>query len=185
MGQAGVFACPIIRGLGLVVELQRKLDVSRRLRRLNHSGCTGLDRRVGYCQVDAVKGIQEIRTELQSESFCQREVFLQAQIPVVVSGSAQSAEFLCTGAEAGSIGIFARVKPKAATTLGRCSVTPAKNVVLAVAVRAQAARRGTGLVLTVVVEGQWEPRVESYDRAYRPTANDGVHGLAHISAIFL
>src|SRR5260370_11852038 len=150
MGQAGVFACPIIRGLGLVVEVQGKLDGSGRLRRLNHSGCTGLDRRVGYCQVDAVKGIQEIRTELQSESFCQREVFLQAQIPVVVSGSAQSAELRCTGAEAGSIGIFARVKPKAATTLGRCSVTPAKNVVLAVAVRTPPCHGGLRLVRTAV-----------------------------------
>src|SRR5258708_32994789 len=110
MGEVGVLGCPIIRGLGLVVELQGKLDVSRRLRRLNHSGCTALDRRVGYRQADAVKGIQEIRTELQSESFCQREVFLQAQIPVVVSGSAQSAELRCTGAEASSMCIVSRVK---------------------------------------------------------------------------
>jgi hypothetical protein len=37
--QAGVFTCLTVRWRCLVVELQRKLDVSRRLREVNNSKC--------------------------------------------------------------------------------------------------------------------------------------------------
>jgi hypothetical protein len=83
MRQAGVIACLIIRASWLVIELQRKLDISRRLRCVDDAsgGC-------GYCrirrrQVDPVEGIQEIAAELQLKAFGDVEVFLEAEVPIV------------------------------------------------------------------------------------------------------
>src|SRR6266404_2757155 len=168
--------------LGLIVELQRKLDVSRRLRIVNHSGSRSSHCCIGYGKVDAVKRIQEVRAELQLESFCELEVLLQAEIPVVISRSAQSTELRCTSTEARRIGVVIGVKPSNTTTLTYCSVTPAKYCVGSVAIRAQTARVGTRLVRTVIIKSQGEARVQSDDWANRPTAYHRVHALVHVAA---
>lgn len=76
MRQAGVYACLIIRCSQLEVELQGKLDISRRLRSRDDARVRLIDSRVRSGKVDAVERIQEVGTELQSESFCELEVFL-------------------------------------------------------------------------------------------------------------
>ncbi len=115
-----MIACLIIRALRLEIELQRELNVSRGLRRLNNSGGRLSHRRIGYREVDAVKRIQEVCTELESESLADLEVLLQAGIPVVVSRAPQTAQLRCTVPESGRwVRIVAGVKPSEAATL-RC-----------------------------------------------------------------
>src|SRR4051812_9424661 len=81
MRQAGVIACLIIRASRLVIELQRKLDISRRLRCTDDTGGTGLHGGVRRRKIDAVERIQEVAAELQLEAFGEVEVFLKAEIP--------------------------------------------------------------------------------------------------------
>src|SRR6266852_2304912 len=183
MGQVGWPPAPLyVLYLGLVVELQSKLDVSCRLRSLNHSSSRSSHCCIGYREVDAVKRIQEIRAELQPESFCYREVFLEAEIPIVISRTAQTAELRCTGPKGRGIRIIIGVKPQESPT-GPCRCwTSAKYPVGSVAVRAQAARAGARLVGAVVVERQGEARVESDDRADGPTADDSLGSLVHVTA---
>ena len=76
MRQAGVSACLIIRALLLEKELQRKLDVSRRLRSLNNTGSGLIHSGVGSGKVDAVKRVQEIGAELHPESLRDLDIFL-------------------------------------------------------------------------------------------------------------
>ena len=64
----------MIPDLDLVVELQRKLDIPRGLRRLNDSSGRCIHRRVGYGKVHAVKCIQEVRAELQLESLREMDI---------------------------------------------------------------------------------------------------------------
>src|SRR5580693_2691897 len=100
MRQAGVCACLIIRALsGLEIQLQRELNVSRGLRRLNNASGRFIHRRIRYREVDAVKHIQEVGAELEPKSLADLEVFLQAGIPVVVSGASQTTKLRCTGPE--------------------------------------------------------------------------------------
>src|SRR5579859_174791 len=139
MGQAGVKRLPHYTCSGLIVELQGKLDISRRLRSLNHSGSRTRHRSVGYRQVDAVKRIQEVRTKLQSESFGQLKIFLQAQIPVVVSGATQTTELRCASSKAGRVGIIAGIEPEESAPRSCGSRAAPKHGVCAVAVGTQAA----------------------------------------------
>lgn len=70
MRQAGVYACLIIRCFWLlVVKLQRKLDIARRLLSVDLAGGILIHGSVGSGQVDTVKGVQEVATELQFEAF--------------------------------------------------------------------------------------------------------------------
>ena len=77
MEQAGVFACPIIRGLGLVVELQRKLYVPRVLRARNLPHCASKIH-IRCVEVDVIEGVHEIATELKLVPFRKLKVLLQA-----------------------------------------------------------------------------------------------------------
>ena len=133
----GVFTCLTVRWWCLVVELQRKLDVPRRLREVNNSKCGCIYPCVRSGEVDGIKCIQEVRAELELKSLCDLEVFLQADIPVVVSGSAQMTELGCTGPERGRwVGIVAGIKPGEATTLRSSSVSPTPDSVSSVAIGA-------------------------------------------------
>ena len=83
MRQAGVIACLIIRASWLVIELQRKLDISRRLRCADDASCGRGYRRIRRRQVHSVESVQEVAAELQLEAFGDVEVFLEAEVPIV------------------------------------------------------------------------------------------------------
>src|SRR5262245_18903518 len=91
MGQAGVYACPIVLHLGLVVKLQRKLNVSRILRTgdLSHRASKAHIRSI---EVHMVERVYEIGAELHFEAFIDLEVLLQADVPVVVPRTTQPAQ---------------------------------------------------------------------------------------------
>src|SRR4051812_47772127 len=113
MRQAGVIACLIIRASRLVIELQRKLDISRRLRHVGHAGCGCGHRRIGSCKVYAVEGVQKIAAELQLKAFGQVKVLLKTEIPVVQTGATQLADLRCASAERrGWVAVVAGIKPK-------------------------------------------------------------------------
>src|SRR5215831_5189667 len=122
----------------LVVELQRKLDVSRRLRDVNNSSCGCVYRCVRSGEVDGIKCIQEVSAEFELKSLSDLKGFLQADIPVVVSRSTQMTELGCTGPESSRwVGIVAGIKPGEATTLRSRSVSPTPDSVSSVAIGAQ------------------------------------------------
>src|SRR6516225_1228248 len=127
MGQAGVSACPIILPLRLEEELQSKLDVPRRLGGLDHTSCARLYGGVRHRKVHVVESVQEVGSELQLESFREQEVFLQASIPVVKSGSAQSVNLRRTGSKIRCVGIVARIEPQVTTTLRCCGIAAAED----------------------------------------------------------
>ena len=83
MMQAGLPACIIIRVLFSVVELQSQLYVPRGLGAcdLSHLGSQG---RVGCVELGVVKGVDEVGSELQSESLRNGEVLVQTQVDVAV-----------------------------------------------------------------------------------------------------
>ena len=72
----------IICSLPLIVELQGELDLSSRLRSGDNAGGRLSHSSVGNGQVNAVKGVQEIRTELQSKALGDREVLHYRQIGI-------------------------------------------------------------------------------------------------------
>ena len=128
----------MIPDLGLVVELQRKLDIPGRLRCLNNSSRRCIHRRVRYGKVHAVKCIQEVSAELQLESFRKLDILDQADIPVVVPRSTQSIDLWGAGSESGRrIRIVAGVKPQETAPLFGCGVLPSKDRIGAVAIRSQ------------------------------------------------
>src|SRR5713101_2066111 len=104
----------------LVVELQSKLDISRRLRSLYDTGSAGLHGGIGNRQVDAVECIQKVAAELQLEAFGQMEVFLQAEVPIVETGAAQTAELRRARSESCRVGIVVGIKPLETATLRCC-----------------------------------------------------------------
>src|SRR5271170_7231141 len=83
MRQAGVFACLIIRGLCLVVELQRKLDVPRRLGTINLS-YVGAKAHIGRVKLYVVKRVDKLGSELQFEPFRELEVLMQTHVHIGV-----------------------------------------------------------------------------------------------------
>src|SRR5208283_1506312 len=83
MRQAGVIACLIVRGLCLIVELQRKLDVPRRLGAVNLSH-GGTKAHVWCVELYMVERIHEVSSELQLEAFRHLEVLMQTQVYVGV-----------------------------------------------------------------------------------------------------
>src|SRR5271157_5197680 len=186
MRQAGVYACLIIRALLLEKELQRKLNVSRRLRSLNNAGSGLIHSGVGNGKVDAVEGVQEISAELHPEPLRDLDILLQAEIPVVVAGTTQTTELRCASPEtACCVGIVAGIKPEEAST-GPCwGWAPTINLVGSVAVRSVASGTRSGLVRVVGIKGQGEAAVESHDWTNRPTARDGVLSLVHATAELL
>jgi hypothetical protein len=183
MRQAGVCACLILGCLYLEVELQRKLDFSCRLRGLDNSRGSGRHRRVGCPEIDGVERIQEVRAELKLESLGELEVFLQADIPVVVSRSSQGTECGCTSPESGCwVRIIAWVKPEESSANPGRGRTPPVYLVGSVAVGPQAARAGIRRIRGVGTQCHGEAAVESQDGADRPTAHDGVRNLIHVLA---
>src|SRR5258708_24421318 len=91
MRQAGVIACLIIRGLCLVVELQRQLDVpwSLGVGNLSHGRSKAHIRCV---ELDVVECIDEVSSELQPEPLRECEVLMQTQVYVGVTRPSQTAE---------------------------------------------------------------------------------------------
>jgi hypothetical protein len=82
-------------------------------------------------EIYGIKCIQEVRAELELKSLCDLKVFLQADIPVVVSRSTQMTELACTGPESSCrVGIVAGIKPGEATTLRSSSVSPTQTVLV-------------------------------------------------------
>ena len=74
-------ACLIIRGLLSVVELQSKLDIPWRLGtgNLSHGGTKA---HVWRVELDVVKRIEEVGSELQFEPLCKLQVLMQTQVYV-------------------------------------------------------------------------------------------------------
>src|SRR5262252_988594 len=116
MRQANKSPASLYEVWGLIKELQRKLDVSCRLRALNEASGRGLNRGVRYGQIHAVKHIQEVRAELHFEAFRNVEVLLDAGVPVVVTRAAQVTKLRCASAEADSISVVGWVKPLESAT---------------------------------------------------------------------
>ena len=81
----------IIRFPSSVVELQSQLDVSWRLsaRNLSHTGTNAHARCV---VLNMVEGVDEVRPELQPESFRNRKVLMQTEIDVTVMRRPQVGE---------------------------------------------------------------------------------------------
>src|SRR5271154_1512565 len=91
MRQAGVCACLIIRGLYLVVELHRKLNVPRRLSTGNLA-YVGAKTHIWGVKLHVVKSVNEIASELQLEPFGKLEILVNAQVNVGVVWSPEPAE---------------------------------------------------------------------------------------------
>ena len=71
-----------------IVELERKLDIARRLRGRENSHSGPYRSRAAICiQVCAVESIEEIGPELKLRPLCYLEVLLQAQINVPIPGA--------------------------------------------------------------------------------------------------
>jgi hypothetical protein len=80
MRQAGVIACLIIRGLCLVVELQRQLDIPWRLSAGNlPQRRTQVPNEWGV-ELYVIERVDEVSPELQLEPFRNWEVLMQAQV---------------------------------------------------------------------------------------------------------
>src|SRR5258708_18245199 len=91
MRQAGVIGCLSIRGLCLVVELQRQLDIPWRLgtRNLSHRGSKT---HVWRVELYVVKRIDEISSELQLEPLREQEVLMHTQVYVGVMWPSQTSK---------------------------------------------------------------------------------------------
>src|ERR1700730_4093103 len=117
MRQAGGVACLIIRGLCLVVELQRQLDISLRLGAGNLPHI--LSKAHVWCiELDVVKRIHEVSSELQLKPFGKREVLMQTQVYVCVTRPTQVCELWRAIAEGpdGWVGEVVRVGEPLETT---------------------------------------------------------------------
>ena len=81
--QARLLACIIIRALFSVVEFQRQLNVPWGLGtgNLPHRGS---QTHVGCVVLDMVKSVDEVGSELQPETLCNWEIFVQTQVNVAV-----------------------------------------------------------------------------------------------------
>src|SRR5271167_763624 len=186
MRQAGVYACLIIRGLQLVVEFQRKLNVSWRLGTvyLSHVGAKA---HVGCVELHVVKGIDEVGPELQFEPFCELEVLMEAQVDVGIVWTADSSQLRSASTELSDRGIreVAVVRePLIATDSGERSLVDgafAGDRREAVAIRPRAARERPGIVGRAI-NGLREAGVEGHDWADGPAANHGVRHFVHAAA---
>src|SRR3954453_21336638 len=85
-----VRACIIIRSF-LIVEFQRQLDISWRLRTCNLSH-RGSQPHIGCVELDMVECVDEVGSELQSEPLREREVFMHTHVDVSVMGPTQPIE---------------------------------------------------------------------------------------------
>src|SRR5215469_5375965 len=124
MRQAGVFACLIIRGLQLVVELQGELNVPWRLGagNLTHAAAKAHVRRV---ILYVVKGIDEVSSKLQFEPLCNLEVLGQTEVDVRVVRTAQARELRSAIAESsisgvGKVAIVGEPLNATSTATNRC-----------------------------------------------------------------
>src|SRR3984957_14331045 len=137
----------------LVVELQRKLDIARRLRCVDHARVVLLHGRVRCRQVHAVECIQEVTTEFELEAFREVEILMNAEVPVVEARSAQFAQLRGARSEGCCwVGVVARIEPDEPATLSGCGVLASEYGVGSIAVRSQTARAGSGRVRSAGVE---------------------------------
>src|ERR1700689_718083 len=156
----------------LVVELQRELNISRWLGRVDHARVGPLHRSVWRTEVHAVERIQEIATELQLEAFREVKVLMHADVPVVEAWSAQSAELRRARSEsAGRVGVIAWIEPDESAPLSGCGVSSAVDSVGPVAIGSQTARAGSGRVRGAGVQRLGEAAVERHDRADLPATD--------------
>ena len=84
-------ACPIIRALRLVIELQSELNIPWRLStgNLPHSGT---EAHVWRVELHVVERIDEVSSELQLEAFRKQEVLMQTQVHVGETRPTQPSE---------------------------------------------------------------------------------------------
>lgn len=186
MRQAGVFACLIIRALGLVIELQRKLDIPWRLgsRNLPHRSSKT---HVWCVELHMVKGIDEVGPELKSEPLREQEVLVQAHVYVGVMRSAQSSELWSAVAKrphsgVGEVPVIGEPLV-AAHSCGRNRGFSSDRWE-AIAIGARPSRERAGFVCGSL-DGHREARAEGENRANRPAARDGVKHFVHVAAELL
>src|SRR5271169_6894310 len=176
MRQAGVCACLIIRGLCLVVELQRKLDVPRRLGAGNLSHCRS-EAHVWSVGLYMVERVQEVGSELQLEPFRHLEVFMETQIHIRVMRSAKSPELWGAIPERpnGRVREVAIVGEPLVSAHSRSrNWSCSGNCWEAIAIGTRTARVRSGFIRGSV-NRHGETGAEGNDRADRPPSNSGVH----------
>src|SRR5262249_9324698 len=182
MGQAGVCSpAPSYFTGGLVVQLQRKLNVSRRLGTGDLPHC-GAEAHVWRVEFHVVKGGDEVGSELQSKPLCQLEVLRQAQIYVCVVRPSQPAELRRAITEGSHcrIGKVAVVgEPLDTSNAGNRCVTV--HMRKREAVRSRPAAKRAGFVLRSIY-WQRPASTEGHDGANLPAANDGVEYSVHVVA---
>src|ERR1700742_3266036 len=153
----------------LVVELQRELNISRRLGCVDHARVVLRHRGVRRCKVHAVERIQEVTTELNLEAFRYVEVLMHADVPVVEARTAQATELRCARSEGCCwVAVVGRIKPLESAALCCGGVLAAEYGVGAVAIRTQTARTGAGWIGSAGVQRLWEAGVERQDWANLP-----------------
>src|SRR5262249_46074849 len=118
----------------------------------NKAGGRSLDRGVRHGQIDLVEHVQEVSSKLQFEPLRKQEVLLYAGIPVVITGTAETANLWRARAEANSVGVVGRVKPLN-TARCVCRGLATKHFVCTVAIGAQATGGSSGVIITVIVKG--------------------------------
>src|SRR5579863_7508209 len=189
MRQAGVYACLIIRGLCLVVELQRKLNIPRTLGTGNLPHCRS-KAHVRSVGLHVVERVQEVGSKLQPEAFRHLEVFMETQIHVSVMWAAKSRELRGAIAESpnGRVGEVAIIaEPLEAARSGeRCLVDGSfpGDCWEAIAIGARTARIRARFIRGSV-NRHGEAGAEGNDRANRPASDGAVHHLVRAVAKLL
>ncbi len=70
-------------------QLQRKLDLSRRIRRANRPKGRVCRLRIGHSEICVIQQIKELRTELQVDAFANQKVLVSRKIPLLETGRAE------------------------------------------------------------------------------------------------
>src|SRR3984957_5399513 len=87
MGQARGSRLPQYYNVSSEVKLQSELQLSRILTGVAHPESCSTEAEVRHREVRVVKGIQEVSTKLESHSLADREILLQADVGIDVSGA--------------------------------------------------------------------------------------------------
>lgn len=174
-----MFACLIIRGLQLVVELQGKLNLPCRLGTGDLSD-SGTEARVRRVVLYMVEGIDEFASELQFEALRELEVLGQAEVHVTIVWTTETRELWSAIAESSVSGVGKVVvvgEPlNAPDTAANRRI---KDGWEPVAIGACAAAEGSG-VIRCAVNRQRPASAERDDGGYLPTAHHGVDYTVHI-----
>src|SRR5579863_2333786 len=159
---------------GSEVELQSELYLSRILARVDDPESRGSEAKVRSREVRMVKRVQEVSTKLNFHGFCNREVLLQADVNVHVSGTngralsrtiskcTRGRRGECTGAEP--------LQTLDANRLGIADGTIAVGTSFGGAGSGGVASRGS----------KRETGMPGNNRVDRPVADNGVRGPRHV-----